>query len=89
MKVKDLLTSKELSQRTGYPVPSRLTEWRKAGKGPDFIMIEGRVFYRLSDIEDYERRNTVKLSAKRMKKKEHHRKTAIERPVTGDLFGGS
>lgn len=32
-----------------------LERWRWTGEGPKFLKIGGRVVYRLSDIEDYER----------------------------------
>ena len=32
-----------------------LERWRWAGEGPKFLKVGGRVVYRLSDIEEYER----------------------------------
>lgn len=32
-----------------------LQRWRKDGRGPRWLRIEGRVLYRIADIEQYER----------------------------------
>lgn len=53
------LTSEQLSQRPGYPGPNVIHRWRKQGKGPAYLKLEGRILYRISDVEEWERINTV------------------------------
>lgn len=38
--------------------PRTLEKWRWAGTGPRFIRVGGRVYYRLSDLEDWLRSQT-------------------------------
>ncbi len=52
----------ELSRRLG--VSCRMLErWRWTGVGPRFIKIEGRVKYRLADIEAYEQARICQSTA--------------------------
>ncbi|HQT39614.1 MAG TPA: DNA-binding protein [Acidocella sp.] len=57
--VKVFLTTQELSERAGYPGPNVLHLWRKRGKGPPYLRIESRILYRITDVEQWERLNTV------------------------------
>jgi len=36
-----------------------LIRWRKAGAGPGFTRINGRVLYPLAEVERYEQANTI------------------------------
>jgi predicted site-specific integrase-resolvase len=47
------LTQAQLAQRLG--VSQRTLEgWRYRGKGPAYLRLEGRVAYRLTDVERFE-----------------------------------
>lgn len=48
-----ILTSEELAARWRMH-PGSLSNWRQQGKGPKFLKIGSRVFYRVSDVEAYE-----------------------------------
>lgn len=53
-----MLNAHTLADRWGTSA-GRLANMRCAGTGPIFVKIGGSIRYRLSDIEDYERANTV------------------------------
>jgi len=57
-----LLTTQQLATRLGL-APITLQIWRKQGVGLPFVKQGTRVFYRLTDVQDYERRNVDSLSA--------------------------
>ncbi len=57
-----LLTTQQLATRLGL-APITLQIWRKQGVGLRFVKQGTRVFYRLADVQDYERRNVDSLSA--------------------------
>jgi transcriptional antiterminator RfaH len=57
-----LLTTLQLAKRLGI-APITLQIWRSQGIGIPFVKQGTRVFYRLSDVRDYERRNVDSLSA--------------------------
>ena len=57
-----LLTTLQLGKRLGI-APITLQIWRGQGIGIPFVKQGTRVFYRLSDVRDYERRNIESLSA--------------------------
>jgi len=57
-----LLTTAQLAKRLGI-APITLQIWRSQGIGIPFVKQGTRVFYRLSDVRDYERRNIESLSA--------------------------
>ena len=57
-----LLTTQQLATRLGL-APITLQIWRKQGIGFPFVKQGTRVFYRLTDVQDYERRNVDSLSA--------------------------
>ena len=57
-----LLTTAQLGKRLGI-APITLQIWRGQGIGIPFVKQGTRVFYRLSDVRDYERRNIESLSA--------------------------
>lgn len=47
------LSPSELAHRLG--VSKRTIEgWRYRGKGPDYLRLEGRIAYRLADVERFE-----------------------------------
>lgn len=47
------LTQKDLARRWGCSART-LERWRVAGQGPLFLKLNGRVLYRLEDVEAYE-----------------------------------
>jgi hypothetical protein len=57
-----LLTTAQLAKRLGIAAIT-LQIWRSQGIGIPFVKQGTRVFYRLSDVQDYERRNIDSLSA--------------------------
>ncbi len=57
-----LLTTQQLAKRLGIAAIT-LQIWRSQGIGIPFFKQGTRVFYRLSDVQDYERRNIDSLSA--------------------------
>jgi transcriptional antiterminator RfaH len=57
-----LLTTSQLARRLGL-ASITLQIWRSQGIGIPFIKQGARVFYRLADVQDYERRNVQSLSA--------------------------
>ena len=57
-----LLTTLQLAKRLGIAAIT-LQIWRSQGIGIPFVKQGTRVFYRLSDVQDYERRNIASLSA--------------------------
>ena len=56
---KEYLTSKELSERQGYPSTHSLYKWRRKGDGPPYVRQRGRIFYRLKDVVAWEEGNVV------------------------------
>jgi len=47
------LSQKQLASRLG--LSERTIEgWRYRGKGPDYLRLEGRIAYRLADVERFE-----------------------------------
>lgn len=48
------LRQKDLAERW-HVSPRTLERWRWIGAGPKFLKVEGRVIYRLEDVEAYER----------------------------------
>ncbi len=57
-----LLTTAQLAKRLGIAAIT-LQIWRSQGIGIPFVKQGTRVFYRLADVQDYERRNVDSLSA--------------------------
>ena len=57
-----LLTTLQLAKRLGIAA-IMLQIWRSQGIGIPFVKQGTRVFYKLSDVQDYERRNVDSLSA--------------------------
>ena len=57
-----MLTTLQLAKRLGI-APITLQIWRSQGIGIPFVKQGTRVFYRLADVKDYERRNVDSLSA--------------------------
>jgi hypothetical protein len=54
------LSQKQLALRLG--LSERTIEgWRYRGKGPDYLRLEGRIAYRLADVERFER-NSLRRS---------------------------
>ena len=47
------LSQKEVAARLGVS-PRTLEGWRYRGRGPAFLKLEGKVVYRLSDVERFE-----------------------------------
>lgn len=48
----DLLSQKELSERIGTK-ESTLAQWRYLGRGPKFVRLGRKIFYRQQDIDAY------------------------------------
>jgi len=58
------LTPAQLAARWGGAVSVRtLANWRSVGKGPRYVKIGGRVRYRLSDVEAYEKARSVRSTS--------------------------
>jgi len=57
-----LLTEDHLAQRW-LCSKSRLQKWRSAGRGPAYLKIGSRILYRLADIEEFEQKQLVNLTA--------------------------
>jgi predicted site-specific integrase-resolvase len=61
------LRQKDLAARW-HVSPRTLERWRWIGTGPAFLKVEGRVIYRLEDVEAYEqaqlRKGTTKPGAR-------------------------
>lgn len=49
---RDLLTQKELSERIDTK-ESTLAQWRYLGRGPKFVRLGRKIFYREQDIADF------------------------------------
>lgn len=56
-----LLTTQQLAQRLGL-APITLQTWRAQGVGIPFVKVGHRVFYRLADVQRYERREMRALT---------------------------
>lgn len=60
MHEKKFLSPAELSARWDGRITVRtLANWRSIQSGPPFVKIGGAILYRITDVEDYESRNTV------------------------------
>ena len=60
MDQKKFLTPHELSERWGHRIsPRTLANWRSSQSGPPFVKVGGGILYRITDIDDWEKRNTV------------------------------
>jgi predicted site-specific integrase-resolvase len=58
------LTPAEVVARYNGAISVRtLANWRSAGISPPFTKVGGRIMYRLSDIEDWERKRTVESTS--------------------------
>lgn len=56
-----ILTPEQLADRYGNRItPKTFANWRTLGKGPVFTKIGGKVFYRLSDVLEWEESRTVR-----------------------------
>lgn len=53
MAEKKILNTKEAAEFLGIVSAKSLAKWRKLGKGPVFIKIEGIYGYRIEDLEKY------------------------------------
>jgi hypothetical protein len=57
-------TPEELVRRYGDKVTVRtLANWRSAGISPPYCKIGGRILYRITDIEEWEKRRTSSSTA--------------------------
>lgn len=63
MKSSEFLTDVQLAERWQLHRQT-LIRWRRAGCGPDFMRVEGRVLYPLAAVEHYEKANTTTLGDK-------------------------
>lgn len=53
-----LLTQHQLAELLNVQTTT-LREWRRLGKGPDFVKIEKAVYYRLEDVQKWIKLNVV------------------------------
>jgi hypothetical protein len=54
----DIVTQDELAA-TLQVTKGTLREWRRQGKGPDFVRIGKAIFYRVKDVQEYIAMNLV------------------------------
>lgn len=59
------LNQRQLAERWGVSEAS-LERWRTEGTGPAFLKLQGRVAYRLEDIEAFEAENLHKSTTERI-----------------------
>ena len=60
------LSQKQLAERLG--LSERTIEgWRYRGKGPDYLRLEGRIAYRLADVERFEAESLQRSGAEHCK----------------------
>lgn len=59
------LNQHQLSERWGISEAS-LERWRTEGIGPLYLKLQGRVLYRLEDIEQFEANNLHKSTSSRV-----------------------
>lgn len=57
LKIDELFTAAALATRWEMS-PGTLSNWRIAGKGPKFIKVGKKIFYRITDVRDWESKNT-------------------------------
>ena len=67
------LTQEELATRWLIKPPT-LDVWRRKGKGPKFSQTESGIFYKLEDIEAYEKSRTFQSTADYPSKLKHKNK---------------
>ena len=61
---KEFFTPAELAARYQGRITVRtLANWRSAGISPPFTKVGGRILYRVADIEEWERKRTVKSTS--------------------------
>lgn len=53
------LSTRELAHRWRIS-PRTLERWRRVGKGPPWIDLQGRIFYRLEDVRAHESAHLVR-----------------------------
>ena len=53
----EFLTDTQLAERWQMHRKS-LIRWRGQGQGPPFIKINGKILYKMADVESYEQANT-------------------------------
>ncbi len=58
------LNQRQLADRWGISEAS-LERWRSEGIGPVFLKLQGRVLYRLEDVETYESESLRKSTSER------------------------
>ncbi|GJE46130.1 DNA-binding protein [Methylobacterium soli] len=64
MSRKMFLTPKELSERWSGSICVRtLANWRTMGNGPRYTKMGGRVVYRLTDVEEWERTRSAQSTS--------------------------
>ena len=69
------LTREELATRW-HIKPSTLDKWRRSGQGPQFSKTDGGVFYKLKDVESYEKSRTFQSTADYSPELKHKKKTS-------------
>jgi hypothetical protein len=57
------LNQTELAERLGVSVRT-VEGWRYRDKGPDYLRLEGRIAYRVTDVERYEAASLQKRGSK-------------------------
>ena len=63
MNFSEFLTDVQLAERWQMHRKT-LIRWRRAGCGPDFMKVEGKVLYPMAAVEQYEKANTTTLGDK-------------------------
>ena len=58
----DLMTPEQLAARYVDKITVRtLANWRSSGNGPNYTKVGSRVFYRLTDVVEWEQHRTRKI----------------------------
>lgn len=57
---KEVLTTENLASRWSLAAGT-LKNWRSENKGPSYIKIGKNIFYKLSDVIEYEKKQTVSV----------------------------
>lgn len=62
------MTSRELAQRLNISLCT-VERWRQRGDGPQYLKYASRVFYRVQDVEAFERAQLFKRTGERVYRK--------------------
>jgi transposase-like protein len=59
LSAEQVLTPVDLARRLGVH-PQTVHNWRLTGRGPDFFKLGKYVFYRVTDVEEFEQRQAAR-----------------------------